>query len=336
MVWTGFDTHHVRCATQTIPAIFGRNLSVKGLDAPLFLSPIYPQLPWEVPRLTQVRQNDILSTKKERVFDRFKHNQTNPMLQAERRAAILRSIEGRHSVTVTQLCEELQVSDMTIRRDLREMEIQGLLRRVHGGAMQIVRQSYEPPYTLRETQLHEIKQQIGRKAADLIADSDIVALDSGTTTLEIARALEGRRELTIITGGLPIINQIASQHSLVSDIHLIVSGGIVRPREMSMIGHHPERLYRELHVDKAFVAVGGLSTEHGLTTYNLDEALVTRAMIATADQVVVVADGSKFNRVTFASIAPLSEVDVIVTDHSADKRTVHNLQEMGIELIFAD
>lgn len=258
------------------------------------------------------------------------------MLQAERRAAILRSLEERNSVTVAQLCEALEVSDMTIRRDLREMEIQGLLRRVHGGAMKIVRHSYEPPYTLRQTQLHEVKQQIGRKAAQLIANSDIIALDSGTTTLEIARALDGQHELTVITGGLPIINEIVSRYSLVSDIRLIVSGGIVRPREMSMIGHHPERLYAELHVDKAFVAVGGISLDHGLTTYNLDEALVTRTMIATADQVIVVADGSKFNRVTFASIAPLSEVDVIVTDRSVDKHTAHSLQDMGIELIFAD
>jgi len=258
------------------------------------------------------------------------------MLQAERRAAILRSIEERNSVTVAQLCEELEVSDMTIRRDLREMEIQGLLRRVHGGAMKIIRHSYEPPYIVRETQLREVKQQIGKKAAELITTSDIIALDSGTTTLEIARALNGQRELTVITGSLPIINEIVSRYSLASDIRLIVSGGIVRPREMSMIGHHPERLYAELHVDKAFIAVGGISLDQGLTTYNLDEALVTRTMISTADQVIVVADGSKFNRVTFASITPLSEVDVLVTDRSADKRTVHRLLDMGVEVIFAD
>jgi DeoR/GlpR family transcriptional regulator of sugar metabolism len=258
------------------------------------------------------------------------------MLQAERRVAILRAVGERNSVTVAQLCEELHVSDMTIRRDLREMEMQGLLRRVHGGAMKIIRHSNEPPFILRQTQLHEAKQQIGRKAAELIANSDIIALDSGTTTLEIARALDGQRELTIITGGLPIINELVSRYSLVSDIRLIVSGGIVRPREMSMIGHHPARLYAELHVDKAFIAAGGISLEHGLTTYNLDEALVTRTMIATADQVIVVADASKFNRVTFASIAPLSEVDVIITDHNVDKRTTHRLQDMGIEVIIAD
>ncbi len=258
------------------------------------------------------------------------------MLQAERRAAILRFLEESHSVTVAQLCEALQVSDMTVRRDLREMETQSLLRRVHGGAIRVARHSYEPPYTLRENHLHRTKQQIARKAIELIANGDTIALDVGTTTLEVARALHNQRELTVITSSLPVINEIVRRYSLVSDIRLIVTGGIVRASEMSMIGHHAERLYEELHVDKAFVGVGGLSLEHGLTEYNLDDALVKRAMIATADQVVVVADGSKFNRVTFASIAPLSEVDVIVTDYSADARTVGSLQSMGIELIFAE
>jgi DeoR/GlpR family transcriptional regulator of sugar metabolism len=225
---------------------------------------------------------------------------------------------------------------MTVRRDLQRMEMQGLLRRVHGGAVKIARHSYEPPYPLRENQMHETKHQIGKKAAELIANGDSIALDVGTTTLEVARALDGSRELTIITSSLPIVNELVCRYSLVSDIRLFVTGGMLRAREMSMIGHHAARLYEELHVDKAFVGVGGLSLEHGLTEYNLDDALVKRAMIATAEMVVVVADGTKFNRVTLAAIAPLSDVDVIVTDRSADQRTVEGLRDMRIEVIFAD
>jgi DeoR/GlpR family transcriptional regulator of sugar metabolism len=258
------------------------------------------------------------------------------MLQTERQAAIVRLLEQHHSVTVSHLCKELQVSDMTIRRDLREMETQGLLRRVHGGAVRVVRHSYEPPYAVRETEQRQTKQQIGKKAAELIANGDSIAFDIGTTTLEVARALDGQRALTIVTSSLAIINELVSRFSLVSDIQLVVTGGIMRARELSMIGHHAARLYQELHVDKAFIGVGGLSLEQGLTEYNLDDALVKRAIMATADQVIVVADGTKFNRVTFVSIAPLSEVDVVVTDRSADEQTVARLQDMGVELIFAD
>jgi DeoR/GlpR family transcriptional regulator of sugar metabolism len=258
------------------------------------------------------------------------------MLQAERQAEIFKLLEEHHSVTVAQLCESLRVSDMTVRRDLHDMEGQGLLRRVHGGAIRVTRHSYEPPYPLRETQLHKLKEQIGKNAAELIGNGDSIALDIGTTTLEVARAMSGLHELTIITSSLPIINEIVSRYSLESDIRLIVTGGIMRAREMSMIGHHAARLYEELHVDKAFVGVGGLSLEQGLTEYNLDDALVKRAMIATAEQVIVVADSSKFNRITFASIAPLSEVDIIVTDRSLDEQTADQLQDMGIELVFGD
>jgi DeoR/GlpR family transcriptional regulator of sugar metabolism len=257
-------------------------------------------------------------------------------VQAERRAAILRLLEEHHSVTVAELCEALEVSDMTIRRDLQQMETQSLLRRVHGGAVKIARYSYEPPYALRENHLPQTKQQIGKTAATLVSDGDSIALDVGTTTLEVARALGKQRELTIITSSLPITNEIISRFSLLSGIRLIVTGGILRAHEMSMIGHHAARLYEELHVDKAFVGVAGLSLEHGLTEYNLDDALVKRAMIATADQVIVVADGSKFNQVTFASIAPLSEIDVLVTDHTADRRMIKCIQDMGIDVIFAD
>lgn len=258
------------------------------------------------------------------------------MLQTERQAEIFRLLDENQSITVAQLCEEFQVSDMTIRRDLRDMEIKGLLRRVHGGATKIIRHSYEPPYSLRETESVDIKRQIGRKAAELITNGDSIAFDVGTTTLEVARALDGQRELTIVTSSLPIINELVSRRSIVTDIRLFVTGGIIRARELSMVGHHATRLYDELHVDKAFVGVAGISIEQGLTEYNLDDALVKRAMIATADQVIVVADSTKLNRITFATIVALSEVDMIVTDENADSQTVDRLLDQGIEVILAD
>jgi DeoR/GlpR family transcriptional regulator of sugar metabolism len=258
------------------------------------------------------------------------------MLQAERQAAILHLLDQHHSVTVAQLCDALAVSDMTVRRDLREMDGQGLLRRVYGGAVKIVRHSYEPPYTVRQNQLLSIKQQIGKKAAALIANGDSLALDVGTTTLEVARALSGRRELTIVTASLPIANEIAGRYALEGDIRLMLTGGILRARELSLVGHHAAQLFRDVLVDKAFIGVAGVSLEHGLTEYNLDDALVKRAMIASAGQVIVVADGSKFGQTTFAAVAPLTEVDVVVTDHSADPTTIAGLQAADIEVLFAD
>jgi DeoR/GlpR family transcriptional regulator of sugar metabolism len=256
-------------------------------------------------------------------------------MQSERRREILEIVQQSGSVTVVDLCERFDVSEMTIRRDLRDLDQEGLLRRVHGGAVSNLGRSYEPPYKLRSTQKAEVKQAIGRRAAELIIDGDSVALDVGTTTLEIAFALQGRRNLTIITASLPIANEIVSNLSLDSDVRLILTGGIVRAGELSMIGHVAEETYSNLHVDKAFIGVGGISLEDGLTEYNLEDALVKKPLIQNAHQRIVVADSSKIGRTTFTSVAPLSMVDLLVTDAGVDPEMRQAIEKMGIEVLIA-
>jgi DeoR/GlpR family transcriptional regulator of sugar metabolism len=169
----------------------------------------------------------------------------------------------------------------------------------------------------------------------MIFDGDSIALDIGTTTLEVARALQGKRNLTIITASLPIANEIASKASLHSDVRLILTGGILRPGEFSMIGHMANQAYREFHVDKAFIGVGGLSLETGLTEYNLEDALVKRPLLEKANRRIVVADGSKFNRTTFATIGPLSAIDTVITDGSAPTEVIQALENLGIQVLIA-
>lgn len=258
------------------------------------------------------------------------------LMRAERRRKILELIEQDGQVSVAQIVALFDVSDMTVRRDLADLEREGLLRRVHGGAMSSLGRSYEPPYLLRTTENLHPKKAIGRAAAAMIHDGDSVAFDVGTTTLEIARHLNGRHNLTIVTASLQIASEIAARFALDSDVRLILTGGVVRSRELSMVGEFAVRVYQDLHVDKAFVGIGGISLQDGLTDYNLEDSLVKRAMIATAAQVVVVADGSKFGRTTFARVAALSDVDMIVTDHQAPAPVLDALRAMGIEVIVAD
>jgi DeoR/GlpR family transcriptional regulator of sugar metabolism len=257
------------------------------------------------------------------------------MLQAERRSEILEILREEGRVTVPELCERFHVSEMTIRRDLRDLDREGMLRRVHGGAIYSLGRSYEPPYQLRSTDSTEAKQAIGRAAAEMIFDGDSIALDIGTTTIEIARSICDKRNLTIVTAGLPIAFEIASTLSLNSDVRLILTGGIVRPGELSMIGHLAHHVYREFHVDKAFIGIGGLTLEAGLTEYNLEDALVKRPLLGSANQVIVVADGSKFGRTTFVTVGPLSAVDMVITDETAPNDMVQALQDMGIQVIVA-
>jgi len=256
-------------------------------------------------------------------------------MQSDRRRRIVEIVQHSGSKTVAELCDLFDVSEMTIRRDLRELDRDGVLRRVHGGAVSNLGRSYEPAYTIRSTRNNEIKEAIGLKATEIVIDGDSIALDVGTTTLEIAKALQGKRNLTIITASLPIANEIVSNLSLTSDVRLILTGGIIRSGELSMIGHIATQTYSAYHVDKAFIGVGGISLEDGLTEYNLEDALVKKSLIQNAHQRIVVADSSKFGRTTFTSVAPLSMVNTIITDSQIPKKSLYSLQDLGIEVLIA-
>jgi DeoR/GlpR family transcriptional regulator of sugar metabolism len=258
------------------------------------------------------------------------------MIQSERHRQIAEMVHNKGSVTTTELCEMFDVSEMTIRRDLRELDREGLLRRVHGGAVSSLGRSYEPPYQVRAKRQAEAKSAIGKAAADLIAEGDSIALDVGTTTLEIARQLHDKHNLTIITASLPIANEIVSNLPLNSGVRLILTGGIVRAGEFSMIGHIAEETYRQLHVDKAFIGIGGLSIENGLTEYNLEDALVKRPLLRNAQQRIVVVDSSKLGQTTFAAVGDLSMIDMVITDANASSDFVDQLYAADIQVIIAE
>lgn len=258
------------------------------------------------------------------------------MIQSERRRLIAEQVQRAGSVTVSELCEHFDVSEMTIRRDLQDMDRGGLLRRVHGGAVSNLGRSYEPPLQIRSTTQSGAKKAIGRKASELIVNGDSVALDIGTTTREIVPFLHEKRNLTIITASIPIINDIIADLSLTSDVRLIVTGGIIRPGELSMTGQIATHTYESFHVDKAFIGIGGISIDDGLTEYNVEDALVKQPLIQNAHLRVVVVDSSKLGRTTFASVSPISSVDVVITDSEAPRKIVSELEARGIEVIIVD
>ncbi|RPJ01258.1 MAG: DeoR/GlpR transcriptional regulator [Chloroflexi bacterium] len=257
-------------------------------------------------------------------------------MRSERQRKILELVLQNNEISVAEICTLFNVSEMTARRDLQDLAREGLLWRVHGGAVNNLGRGYEPPYQLRSTKHSDQKQRIGQRAAELVHNGDSIALDVGTTTLTIARALEGKRNLTVVTASLPIANEIVTSFSLNDSIRLILTGGIVRAGELSMIGTFAAEMYSQLHVDKAFIGIGGLSLQDGLTEYNLEDAAVKRSMLKSARQVIVVADGSKFGQTTFASIAPLSAVDTVITDPTAPLDIVEQLCAMHIEVIIAE
>ena len=187
---------------------------------------------------------------------------------------------------------------MTVRRDLDELARNGLLRRVHGGAVSARGRSYEPAFLSRSTQNQEEKQRIAAAAVELIRNGDSVALDVGTTALEVARQLEGKRDLTVITPSLRVASLLSESQGL----RLMLTGGILRPGELSLVGNMAEAAFQQFYVDKLLLGIGGIDLNAGFTEFSLEDALVKKAMLRAAKEIVVIADSSKFGRITLLQL----------------------------------
>jgi DeoR family transcriptional regulator of aga operon len=194
-----------------------------------------------------------------------------------------------------------------------------------------VSRSYEPPVEMRAAQEDAAKGRIARVAATLVADGETAIVDVGTTTAALARALRGRGPLTVVTPSLPVALELAREPL----IRVAVTGGIVRPGELSLVGALAERAFDDLNCDVAFVGVAGVDADRGLTEYNPDDARVKRAFLRSTQRTIVLADATKLGRIAFASVAPLSCVDVIVTDAAFDHPVLVAAAAAGIELVSA-
>ena len=247
----------------------------------------------------------------------------------ERHQAILDLINKNEVIQVADLVEAFNVSEVTIRRDLDVLERKGLLRRVHGGAVSNSGRSYEPPFMLRSIKCTEEKKRIGKVAADLIQNGDSVMLDVGTTTLEVARNLYDRQNLTVITPCLQIAALLVEHPG----IRLILTGGVLRRGELSLVGHLAERSIQDFNVDRLFVGAGGIDPDIGFTEFNMEDTLVKQAMMRSAKDITVVADSSKFGKIALNTIAPLLSVNRIITDSNIPSMAISQIQQAGIELI---
>ncbi|MCL2116953.1 MAG: DeoR/GlpR family DNA-binding transcription regulator [Planctomycetaceae bacterium] len=228
----------------------------------------------------------------------------------ERRQLILEFVNTNQRTTVPQLCEQFSVSPATARNDLRELERMALLKRTHGGAMSNSTTNYEPDSYQKEVENIESKQKIARAAVKQIRENDAIALDTGTTTFEIAKLLIAFKNLTVVTNDL----QIASFLERHSNTNIIFVGGFVRKNFHCTTGQKAIEAISELNVDKCFIAVNGIDLKKGLSTPNLDIAHFKRKLLEISSQVVVVADSSKFGKISFVKFAKLNQVDLIITD----------------------
>lgn len=253
------------------------------------------------------------------------------MLNEERRRAILDMMQHDGRVLVADLAEQFQTSQVTIRKDLEILHVRGLVHRTHGGALPTRQGALEDP-TLREKEklYRKEKLSIAIAAARLVAEGQVVILDSGTTTTEIARALRNFKNLTIITNAVNIAAELAN-----SSLEIILTGGTVRKNSFSLVGPIAEETLRRLSADILFLGVDGFDVQYGLSTPNLQEAKVNRVMVEIAKRTVATCDSSKFGRRSLSLIVEPSALHHVITDHGIRKADMKALKRAGIEVTLA-
>lgn len=249
-----------------------------------------------------------------------------------RRKAILERLAEDKQLYVPDLARTLRVSSETIRRDLDRLEKEGKLKKVYGGAVLSDVPSWEPPFDQKVTINSKEKQAIGKLAASLIEDGDVVMIGNGTTTLGILDYLDNRKNITLITHSTPVILSAMEKFKG----HLIFIGGEVDMNQKSTHGPLAALTLRQLKANKAFISAGGVSTTDGVTDYDLNEANMSRLLLGRSDELIVLADHTKLGATTFAHICSLDNVSTLISDRHCPQDLHRLLADKGVRLLLAD
>jgi DeoR/GlpR family transcriptional regulator of sugar metabolism len=253
------------------------------------------------------------------------------MMAEERRTQILQIVRAEGRARVNELANRFSSSAVTIRNDLNELHQRGLVLRSHGGAVL-------PDTILRESPVHERlkthaeeKRRIGAIAATLINDGETIILDSGTTTLEIARQIKNKQGLQVITNGVNIAAELLDAR----EVQTFIVGGTLRVDSASIVGRSTEEMFEQFSADKLFLSGAGCDPDFGVSGANLEETMVNRAMLRIAREIILVADASKFSKRSMVRIAPFTEIDTVISDTRLREEIQEKVRGLGCNLILA-
>lgn len=250
------------------------------------------------------------------------------MFAAERRQRILEMMRTNGAVSLRELAQAVQSSEVTVRRDLRVLEGEGLLNRHHGGATLPGALSREPTYTQKAQVAGEEKAAIAQLAASLVEDGDAVVIGAGTTTQAFAQQLVRHTELAVVTNSLLVAEALGTAPR----IEVVLTGGTLRGSIHALVGSAAEHSLAGLRVRRAFVSGNGLTPERGLSTPNMQVASVDRALAAAAEEVVVLADHTKIGVDTMVQTIPTDDIDHLVTEDAAPTDVLDDLGTRGVRL----
>lgn len=246
----------------------------------------------------------------------------------ERHRLILEKLTKDKHLEVMDLCNDLDVSAVTIRKDLKLLEQKGLLFRTHGGA------TLENPYIIERSVVDkekiyiEEKNGIAQLAAQRIVENDSILIASGTTVQALSKFIQAKNRLTVITSSIHVVLHLIHD----KNIDILQLGGYIRHSSASVIGNYAEYVLNNVSCSKLFLGVDGIDLEYGLSTANLEEAELNKKMLNAAQKVIVLADSSKFGKKSFAKICDLLEVDEIITNNGISKMVIKRLEEKDIKV----
>ncbi len=253
------------------------------------------------------------------------------MTKEDRQSLILSQLMKQGSLLVSDLALTLDVSTVTIRKDLTELEKNGKLYRSHGKAIMINPFANNRSISEKGKVYQEEKYCIGREAARLIIKDDSIIIASGTTVQAFARDIKPVHRLTVVSASLPVSETLATNE----DIDIIQLGGNLRHSSLSVIGSYSESFLKNCFFSKLFIGVDGIDFDFGFTTTNMGEARLNQKMIESAQKTIVLADSSKFGRRGFAKIGGIEDIDMIITDDHITPSQKEKIEELGIDLIIA-
>jgi len=253
------------------------------------------------------------------------------MLPSERQKKIVDLLSTRDVVTIPELITEFKISIETVRRDLAILEKQGRIQKVYGGAK--IRDSTFTEPTMESRIVNRLlqKESIGKKCCEFINDGDCIFIDSGSTTYHIAKHLTNKKNLTIITNSIPVVNELMN-----TDFEIIIIGGKLRHNERSIVTYDYIFNFSQLNIQKSFICIGGITTENGISDFNMQEAVTKKIIIERSKEVFVVADSSKFDRNVTISIAALNKINYIITDSNLSRNTASSFRKIVPKLILAE
>ncbi len=246
----------------------------------------------------------------------------------DRRDKIVDILTRQNKVRVAELSRMFKISEATIRHDLSDLEKQGLLERVHGGATSTYKAYYNMSFYERMKTNEDEKRSIAFKAAKMISEGDSIMINSGTTTLYVARELKSIKNLTVVTNSLAISQELGNY----KDIHVILLGGYFNPQYQFTYGDDTINQLNKYKADKLILAVDGICSENGITTYHYLEAEINRQMIKRVDNTVVAADYTKVGRTGFTQIDSIDSADFLITNSEADEHEIKKIIKKGLEV----